>query len=230
MIYAIAWSGGKDAMLALDRSVRAGLDVRYALNLYDGTSGRVRFHGVRCELIRDQAKSLRLGMVQVRVGPRDFEAMFLRGLQSLKELGVGGIIFGNIHLADVRAWYEERTTANGFEHREPIWGDSADVLLAELLDRKYVARVVSVNLDIGNPDLLGRDISPALVGELLAGKGDAAGESGEYHTFVSDGPLFTSPVVFRPGPVFEAENHRMLDLLIPPTAPEGAPRSKYSAF
>ncbi len=230
MVYAIAWSGGKDAMLALDRSVKAGLDVRYALNFYDASSGRVRFHGVRCELVRDQTKSLNLGIVQVRVGPRDFEAMFLRSLQSLKELGVGGIIFGNIHLADVRAWYEERTTAAGFVHHEPLWGDTSDVLLAEFLARKYVARIVSVNLEIGNPDLLGRDISPAVVSELLAGSGDAVGERGEYHTFVSDGPLFTKPVVFRPGPVFEVENHRMLDLLIPPEAPEGVPRSKYSAF
>ena len=39
-----------------------------------------------------------------------------------------------------------------------------------------------------------------------------------------------TPVAFRTGPVFEAENHRMQDLLIPPPAQEGTPRSKYSAF
>ena len=47
MCYALMSSGGKDSTLALDRARRDGLDVRYLVNIYDGPSQRVAFHGVR---------------------------------------------------------------------------------------------------------------------------------------------------------------------------------------
>jgi diphthamide synthase (EF-2-diphthine--ammonia ligase) len=58
MKYALFWSGGKDSLLALDRGQRFGLNIRCLVNLYDGNSSRVRFHGVRKELIAEQANAL----------------------------------------------------------------------------------------------------------------------------------------------------------------------------
>jgi diphthamide synthase (EF-2-diphthine--ammonia ligase) len=43
---AIAWSGGKDSMLALDQLIRAGTTVQALVTLYDVASVRVRFHGI----------------------------------------------------------------------------------------------------------------------------------------------------------------------------------------
>ena len=56
-VWAVSWSGGKDSCLALDRAVRAGLDVRYLVTLYDSISGRVRFHGTRPSVLEAQAVS-----------------------------------------------------------------------------------------------------------------------------------------------------------------------------
>jgi diphthamide synthase (EF-2-diphthine--ammonia ligase) len=64
MIHAISWSGGKDSTLALDRAVRQGLDVRYLFNIVYGPTGRVRFHGVRADLIARQAEALGLELIQ----------------------------------------------------------------------------------------------------------------------------------------------------------------------
>mgnify|MGYP001294425993 CR=1 FL=1 len=214
MIYALAWSGGKDSTLALDRAVRQGLEVRYLFNIFEGVSGRVRFHGVRRELIAAQAAALGRELIQEQTHPEDFEATFGRVLERLGELGVGGIIFGNIHLADVRGWYEARTVARGFEHREPLWGEAPAALVREFVDRGYRARIVSVNLELGREGWLGRELDHELADEILAFEGaDPAGERGEYHSFVFDGPLFREAVEVEPGAVYEREGHRLLDLL-----------------
>ena len=213
MIHAVAWSGGKDSMLALDRAVRQGIDVRYLLNIVHGLTGRVRFHGVRAELIARQAEALRLELVQPFTSPEGFEAAFLGGLGDLLSRGVEGIIFGNIHLADVRAWYEERTTAHGLVHVEPIWGEPPGGLVAEVLARGYRTRVVSVDLGRGDRGWLGRELDPGLAGTIAAHPGaDPAGEQGEFHTFVFDGPLFRHPVMHEVGAVHEEEGHAQIDL------------------
>ena len=211
--YAVSWSGGKDSTLALDRAVRSGLDVRHLFNLYDAASGRVAFHGTRAELIRRQAEHLGLGILQLPVPSGEFERVFLDGLDRLRVLGAGGIVFGNIHLADVRAWYEERTRARGFEHVEPLWGEPPEALVAEVIERGYRAIIVSVDLQRGRRDWLGRELTSALAAEIASVDGaDPAGEHGEYHTYVFDGSLFQRPVGVRPGETLEMKGHALVDL------------------
>lgn len=214
MIYALSWSGGKDSALALDRAVRQGLDVRYLFNIYEGVSGLVRFHGVRRELIGAQAAALSRELIQAHTHPDDYATVFERVLEELQRRGVAGVVFGNIHLADIRAWYEERTRARGLDHREPLWGGAPAALLDELLERGYRTRIASVNLELGRPEWLGRELDRELAEELNAAPGiDPAGERGEYHSFVFDGPLFRRPVDVVLGETFEREGHRVLDLL-----------------
>lgn len=213
MIYALSWSGGKDAMLALDRAVRQGLDVRYLFNIYEGVTGLVRFHGVPRDLIAVQAAALGRELVQAHTHPADYGTVFERLLDELRDRGVGGIVLGNIHLTDIRAWYEERLGARGLAHVEPLWGESPAALLDEFLERGYRTRIVSVNLELGRPEWLGRELDASLVAELARTPGvDVAGERGEYHTFVFDGPLFRRPVATVPGPTFEIDGHRVLEL------------------
>jgi diphthine-ammonia ligase len=213
MKYALFWSGGKDSLLALDRGRRFGLDIQALVNIYEGNSARVRFHGVRKELIAEQAKALGLEVLQRRTHPENYEDAFLLALQELKERGFDGIVFGNIHLADIRAWYERRTTARGFQHIEPLWGCSPSSLVREFIDRGHQARIVSVYLTCGRREWIGRDISEGFVAELeQIGNVDVCGERGEYHSFAFAGPMFQTPLTLRNLPPFEMENHLILDL------------------
>lgn len=213
LMIALSWSGGKDSMLALDRLVRAGRDVRFLLNLYDGPSGRVRFHGVRRELIQRQAERLGMRLVDLATDGHDFEEKFLNGLARLRVLGAKGIAFGNIHLEDVRAWYEERTTANGFAHIEPLWGEHPASVVAEVIARGYSALLTSVDVKRGRREWLGRVLDADLLRAIGSAPGvDAAGEAGEYHTLAFAGPLFASPIGLERGEVRESEGHVLLDL------------------
>jgi uncharacterized protein (TIGR00290 family) len=212
MQYALSFSGGKDSTLALDRSQRDGLDVAYLFNIFEGVSGRVRFHGTRAPLIAAQAASLGIPLMQDSTHPDDYEQVFLRVLDRLQAEGIGGIIFGNIHLADIRAWYEERVTARGLLHVEPLWLTPGVELLREFVKRGYSSRIVSIDLARTPADWLGRIIDHTFIEAVLAHPSiDPCGERGEYHSFVESGPLFQTPLQTTVGPHVEMEGHALLE-------------------
>ena len=228
MKHALFWSGGKDSLLALDRATRAGLEVSHLINISEGNTGRVRFHGVRKELIQAQADALGKSLLQFETltpsptlpqggGGLSFEQVFAHALEEARALGVEAIAFGNIHLTDVRAWYEERTTAAGFRHVEPIWGEPPGALVREFVARGHRSKIVSVYLDAGGkPEWLGRDITTDFIEAVESAGADAAGECGEYHSFAYGGPLFRDELRIRADERFERERHLILDLAITP--------------
>jgi uncharacterized protein (TIGR00290 family) len=214
---ALSFSGGKDSTLALDRAIRRGWPVRYLLNLYDAASHRVRFHGVRQELIQAQADALGFPLLSYPTQPDTFEQVFLGALDDLRQRGVDAIIFGDIHLADVRAWYEERTTARGLLHLEPLWGEPVGLLAREVVQRGYHAVLTSVELARARESWLGQPLSEALITEFESAGIDTCGERGEYHTFVSSGPLFRRPIPIRLGERVSMPGYALIE--ITPEAP-----------
>ena len=197
--YAVCFSGGKDSMLALDRAVRAGLCVARLATLYDAASERVRFHAVPIAVMRAQAAALSLPLSLYPTTPATFEGVFLSALDELRSEGFGGLIFGDIHLADVRAWYEERVRAAGLEHVEPIWGEPPGQLVREVLTRGYTAVLTCIEAAKTEPAWLGQPLSPPLIAAFEQRGIDPCGEYGEYHTLVTDGPLFRVPLPVRFG-------------------------------
>jgi uncharacterized protein (TIGR00290 family) len=213
MALALMSSGGKDGTLALDRARRQGLDVRWFASIFEGNTGRVRFHGVPYQLVEAQARALGLEPRFTRTHPDTFEQAFARLLADLRDGGCTGVLFGNIALADVRAWYETRVTGAGLEHIELVWGEPSMELAYEVVERGYRALVVSVHLAMRAVRFLGRELDADLLTEIgITDNLDPSGERGEYHTFVFDGPEFRAPVGFTVGERMEREGHRFLDL------------------
>jgi uncharacterized protein (TIGR00290 family) len=205
-MYALMWSGGKDSCLALARARRQGMAVETLVNFYDAATGRVRFHATRRELIAAQAFALGLRLIQ--------EAVFRRTLTQLAASGCRGVVFGDIHLADVRAWFEERVTDAGLAHVEPLWDNPPAELLTEFIDGGFQAVLTCVELAKLPAAWLGRLVDEALATDLARLPGvDPCGERGEYHSFVFGGPLFSRPVPWRPGPIHEQEGFAQLELL-----------------
>lgn len=215
------WSGGKDSALALQRARARGLAVTRLLNFYDEASGRVRFHATRAELIAAQATAVGIAIRQYATPWDAYERAFTGALDELRREGFRGVVFGDIHLADVRAWYEERVAGAGLEHVEPIWGEPSARLLAEFVasgGRAVVTCVEDAKLD---DRWLGRVIDETFVRDV-AGLGiDAAGEHGEYHSFAFDGPLFRAPLAWRAGARRRDGRFSQLDIEL---APEPAVR------
>lgn len=193
------WSGGKDSALALLRARRRGLDVTQLLTFFDPESKRIRFHATRSAVIQRQADAIGIPLSLYGVPWEQYETAFRDMLRALKHRGFAGVVFGDIHLADVRAWYEERVRAAGLEHVEPIWGEPPATLLEEFVasgSRAVLTCVESPKLD---DSWLGRVIDETFVRDIARMPVDPAGENGEYHSFTFAGPLFREPLRYRAG-------------------------------
>ena len=213
--YALMWSGGKDSALALQRARAEGIEVNRLLSFYDAASGRVRFHATRVAMLRAQADAIGLPLRAIGTSWSEMEGRFGEELRGLAEEGFAGVVFGDIHLADVRAWYEQRVTAAGLEHVEPIWSEPPAELLREYVESGGRAVVTCVDLARLDASWLGRVTDRRFLEEILAASVDPCGENGEYHSFAYDGAGFGTPVGWRPGERRSEPGFVQLDLLPP---------------
>lgn len=199
---AVAWSGGKDAALALGETEH---DVAALLTTF-GENGRSSMHGVRRELIEAQARVIGVPLVAVELPDEpsndEYEAQMRDALDGLADEDIEAIVFGDIFLEDVRA-YREETTPDSFETDFPLWGSDTDELA-----RKAAARFDAVTVSVDGTSL-GRDWVGEAVDEgfldRLPEDTDPCGENGEFHTFVADAPFFDSRVPHELGEVVERE-------------------------
>jgi uncharacterized protein (TIGR00290 family) len=193
------WSGGKDSALALDRVRRRGLEVDRLISFYDSATRRVRFHATRVEMLEAQASAVGIGLHAIATTWDEMEANLRLELASLREEGFAGVVFGDIHLADVRAWYEDRVTAAGLEHVEPIWGEPPVLLLREFIASGGRAVLTCVELAKLDEAWLGRVIDERFASEIATTAADPCGENGEYHSFAFAGPVFKQPLAWTAG-------------------------------
>jgi uncharacterized protein (TIGR00290 family) len=209
-----SWSGGKDCCLALRRAILAGGQPRLLLNMCCEDGQRSRSHGLRSDVLAAQAASLGIALRQRRTGWDDYEKNFLEVLAEIKAGGVTRGVFGDIDLAPHREWVERVCGEAGFTPHEPLWGAPRRELLEEFLGARFSATVVSVRTDVLPPAMLGRALDRELIAEIESAGADASGEGGEYHTVVTDGPLFATALRLEPGEVFEVSNYACLDLAL----------------
>jgi len=207
------WSGGKDSALALQRAAARGLEVARLVNFFDATTGRVRFHATRAEMIRAQAVAAGIELTAIGTSWPEMEARLSVELVTLREEGFAGIVFGNIHLADVRTWYEERVRAAGLEHAEPLWAESPATLVREFVETGGRAVITCVDLSRLDASWLGRIIDEAFLDEIRGTEADPCGENGEYHSFAFQGPVFARPVNWRAGESRSESGFTQLDVL-----------------
>ena len=211
--YALMWSGGKDSALALQRATAAGLQVTRLVNIHDAATRRVRFHATRVEMIQAQADAARIELRAIGSSWPDLEARLVAELGALRSEGFAGVVFGDIHLADVRAWFQDRVEAAGLEHVEPIWGEDPDGLLSELVGGGGRAVITCIDLGRLDSSWLGRIIDESFVAEITSTGVDPCGENGEYHSFAFQGPVFARRVNWKPGEKRSEAGFSQLDVL-----------------
>jgi uncharacterized protein (TIGR00290 family) len=216
----LSWSGGKDSALSLE-ALRADPGIQVAGLLTSVTRGynRISVHGVRRALLERQAERLRLPLFTIELEPVTtndaYERAFLSALEHVRgELpDVTGVAFGDLFLADVRAYRERLLNKTGFEPLFPIWGLDTAELARRFVRDGFVARLVCVDTTQLDGSFAHRVFDDALLADLPSGV-DPCGERGEFHTFVSDGPGYEGPVEYTVGEtVLRDERFAYCDLL-----------------
>lgn len=195
---AISWSGGKDSYLALHRS-QLSYDVVAMITMFNDDGSRSRSHGLRPEILREQADRLGLPLFAGRGSWATYESGYRQALNDVRSLDVSHVLFGDIMYESNRAFPERVCAAEGLVAVEPLWNEPTDSLFREFVGTGADARIVTVRDGVIDPSWLGRRLSLDLLDEIRALGIDACGEHGEYHTVVLDAPLFSSPLTVRWG-------------------------------
>jgi uncharacterized protein (TIGR00290 family) len=198
----VSWSGGKDCMLALWHA-RSSFEIAALLTTVTREFDRISMHGVRVELLRQQAESLGIPLTMVEIPHPCSNAVYENAMREAwavaHEQGVAAVICGDLFLEDVRRYREEHlfgAEACVF----PLWQRPTPVLAREFLDLGFRAVLCCVDTQALPGEFAGREYDEALLRELPTNV-DPCGENGEFHTFVYTGPLFKTPIAFQRGEV-----------------------------
>jgi len=197
------WSGGKDSALCLYQVLQEN---KYAitglLTTLSGATNRVTMHGVLQELLLQQAQSIGIPLQQIllpeHAGMETYNQLMESTMRPLQQQGIQHAIFGDINLEDLRHYREQQLAKVGMQAVFPLWGRSTQNLVEEFIQLGFRAVVVCVNERLLDASFVGRLLDEDFLRDLPAGV-DPAGENGEFHTFVFDGPIFQQPVPYTLG-------------------------------
>jgi diphthine-ammonia ligase len=214
---AASWSGGKDSALALYRTLN---DERYEvaglLNMVNRDAGRSMSHGLKPELIAAQADALQIPVVQTVTTWDTYEDSFKQAVTGLVRQGVDAVVFGDIDIPEHREWTERVCEELGVTPIQPLWGEDPHTLLEEFIDAGFEAVIVAARADTLGRERLGRRLDAGLLDELYGmeaeGKVHPCGEHGEYHTFVTDGPIFKKRIEVETGRTVTRDGLHFLDI------------------
>lgn len=201
----LSWSGGKDAAWTLQR-LRQRDDVEVVGLVTTVTSGyeRIAMHGIRRELLQAQAAATGLPVIEAPIPPQcdnaTYEAAFADALAQARTRWprCSTIAFGDLFLADVRAWREASCARLGWTPLFPLFGSDTAPLAREMIAGGLRATLCCVDTHQLDARFSGRGFDAALLAELPGGC-DPCGERGEFHTFVHAGPMFTAPLAIKAG-------------------------------
>lgn len=177
---------------------------------------RVSMHGVRRALLRGQAESLGLPLVEVVVPPESSNAVYEREMgkafSRIRDKGICKVAFGDIFLEDLRDYRERQLAASELTCLFPIWKRPTQSLAQTFIDEGFRAVTVCVDSKVLDESFAGRHFDLAFLNDL-PGSVDPCGENGEFHTFVFDGPTFSRPIEFAHGEIVERDGFFFHDLL-----------------
>jgi uncharacterized protein (TIGR00290 family) len=201
----LSWSGGKDAAWALHALRRHDrVEVVGLLSTITAQYERISMQGIRTAVLHAQADAVGLPVIEARI-PRDadneaYVASFAAGLAEARTRwpGLATIAFGDLFLADIRAWRETLCATLGWTPLFPLFDSDTSMLAREMIDGGLRAHVCCVDTTQLDARFAGRAFDAALLDALPAGI-DPCGENGEFHTCAWAGPMFAYPLAIGPG-------------------------------
>ena len=200
----LSWSGGKDAAWTLHAMRQRGDEVVALLTTITDEYDRVSMQGIRRDILHAQADAAGLALIEVRIPAQcdnaTYEASFAEALSRARERwpDMDTIAFGDLFLADVRAWRESLCARRGWRIDTPLFGRDTARLAREMHDGGLRARLCCVDTEQLDARFAGLAFDAALIAQLPEGC-DPCGENGEFHTLVHDGPMFRAPLQVREG-------------------------------
>ncbi|MGX5832836.1 Dph6-related ATP pyrophosphatase [Aeromonas piscicola] len=213
----LSWSSGKDSAWAL-HTLRQdpAIEVVGLFTTLNQTFERVAMHGVRKQLLMQQAECVGLPLTSIDLPwpctNEDYARIMTDFIAGVVAEGIHHMAFGDLFLEDVRAYREKQLMGTGIEPLFPLWGSDTAELAQQMMAAGLKARISSLDPKKLDASLGGHEFDPVLLAALPA-EVDPCGENGEFHTLAWDGPMFLRPLAIRVGETVVRDGFVFTDLL-----------------
>lgn len=199
----MSWSSGKDsafALLALQQ--KQDLKITSLLTTITEPYNRVSMHGVREDLLDQQAQQMQIPLHKVRIPNTCINEIYQQKMNAAivtaQNDNIVYIGFGDIFLEDVKDYRVKMMQDTGIEPMFPLWGQYSKTLAHAIIQSGIKAVLTCVDLSKLPQSFLGREYNFDLLADLPANV-DPCGENGEFHTFVYDSPMFAKAISIQQG-------------------------------
>lgn len=213
----ISWSSGKDSAWTL-HVLRQDptIEVVGLLCTVNKVFDRVTMHGVRVELLRQQAKSANLPLYIIDIPNPCNNIEYISAMTSFilkaKNEGIECVAFGDLYLENVRSYRENFLKGTGITPIFPIWGFSTNTLSRKMISEGLKAIITCVNPKRLAKEFAGREYCESFLNDIPENI-DPCGENGEFHSFAFDGPMFQNPIKIILGEIIYRDGCCFADLL-----------------
>ncbi len=198
----LSWSSGKDAAYTLHQLALNNNKPDLLLTTVNQDFKRVSMHGLRINLLEEQAKQLKIPLHQIplskNVDMATYNQIMTKHLTKLKDKGFNTVMFGDIFLEDLKNYRIKQMSLINMKADFPIWGNNTRQLAQKIIDSGIKALVISTNAKYLDQTFVGRPFDHDFLNDLPK-EVDWCGENGEFHTFVYDTPEFHKPIDFNLG-------------------------------
>src|ERR1700694_2552331 len=164
------WSGGKDSAMALHALLQDRVPIAALLTTITETYDRISMHGVRCELLVQQAQSIGLPLHEVRIPPQCvnpiYEARMDEALRVHYDSGVRAVAFGDIFLEDLRAYREKNLARIGMTALFPLWKRDTRELIRHFHEQHFRAVAACVDTKVLDPSFASRELDHSFFRDL----------------------------------------------------------------
>jgi uncharacterized protein (TIGR00290 family) len=212
----LSWSSGKDAAFALHELRRGGeVEVVGLVTTLTERDGRVAMHGVSETLLDRQVAATDLPCRKIVLPWPCPNAVYEREMRAAliaaRAKGIECVVFGDLFLTEIRAYREALLAPTGLFALYPLWGRPTADLAHEMLAEGLEAVLACVDPARLDPAFAGRCFDASLLAELPI-TCDRCGENGEFHTFVTAGPMLTGRIDVQVDGIVERDGFVYADL------------------
>jgi len=212
----MSWSSGKDSAWALHQLQQdPEIDLVGLFCTVNQEFDRVAMHGVRVELLQEQAKSIGLPLQIIEIpnpcSNSDYEKVMGEFTKKALQENIDCFAFGDLFLEDVRQYRVDKLKDSGIEPIFPIWGIPTDELSERMLANGLKTVITCINPKQIPESFIGKEFDNQFLNDLPDSV-DPCGENGEFHSFAFDGPMFNSKIEIQLGDIVHRDGFVFVDL------------------
>lgn len=213
----LSWSTGKDSAWTLYKLLQnPKFEVKGLFTTINEEFERVAIHGVRVELLKRQAGLLGLPIKIIKLPypctNEDYEKIMDRFIKKSEDEGIENFAYGDLFLEDIRDYRINQLKDSKIKPVFPLWGMKTADLSKTMIKNGLKAVITCVDSKIVPKDFCGKNFDNSFLNSLPQNV-DRCGENGEFHSFVYDGPMFSTPLRIKTGEIVEKGEFIFADVL-----------------